>query len=107
MASMASLMDSVIFDNIKAESKSCCISFDGLKMLHELKMMGEALPKGWQSHVWEYLQRKSESMQKKQEEFQKLKKQYVEAVAITRSLHHHEENGKMLVTTADQEMKGK
>ena len=87
-------MDGVIFDNAEAKTKSrtCCISFDGLKRLYQLKMM----------HVWEYLQRKSESMKLKQEEFQKLKRQYVEAVAITRSLHHHEGNGKMLATRKEK-----
>jgi hypothetical protein len=84
---MASLMDGVIFDITETKSRTCCISFDGLKMLHELNMMGEALPKGWQSHVWEYLRRRSRNMQKKQEEFQKIKKQYTEAVAIARCLH--------------------
>jgi hypothetical protein len=80
-------MDGVIFDTIRVETESCCISLDGLKKLYELRMMGGPLPKGWQAHVWEYLKRKSESMQKKQEELEKLKAQYMEAVAIARILH--------------------
>ena len=80
-------MDGVVFDTIEPEARSCCISLDGLKNLYELRMMGEPLPKGWQAHVWEYLKRKSESMQKKQLELEKLKAQYMEAVAIARSLH--------------------
>ncbi len=85
-------MDGVIFETIK--TRSCCISLDGLKRLYQLRMMGEALPKGWQSHVWEYLQRKSKSVQRKQEELEKLRKQYAEAVAIARSLHAREERAR-------------
>ena len=80
-------MDGVVFDTVRSEAKSCCISLDGLKRLYQLRMMGEPLPKGWQSHVWEYLNRKSKSVQRKQEELEKMKKQYMEAVAIARSLH--------------------
>lgn len=80
-------MAEVIFDTVEPEGKANCVSLDGLRRLYELKMMGEPLPKGWQSHMWEYLKRKSESLQKKQEELEKLKKQYTEAVAIARSLH--------------------
>jgi len=83
----ALVMTEVIFDAVKSEAKTSCITADGLKRLYELKMMGEPLPRGWQKHVWEYLKRKSESLQKKQEELEKLKKQYTEAVAIARSLH--------------------
>ena len=84
-------MDGVIFDNTsdsgRIEARSCCVSLDGLKRLYELKMMGKPLPDGWQEHVWKYLNRKSQNVQEKQREFQDLKKQYMEAVAITRSLH--------------------
>ena len=83
----ALVMDEVVFDNVKTEEKTSCVSFAGLKRLYELKMMGEPLPKGWQQHVWEYLKRKSDSVRRKQEELGKLKKQNMEAVAIARSLH--------------------
>lgn len=83
----ALIMPEVIFDTVKPEEKTSCVSFDGLKKLYELKMIGEPLPKGWQKHVWEYLKRKSESLRKRQEELEKLKKQYMEAVAIAQSLY--------------------
>ncbi|MFC1718474.1 hypothetical protein ACFL6S_32765 [Candidatus Poribacteria bacterium] len=85
------MMDGVIFVGTierETDSRTVCISFDGLKRLYELKMMGKPLPEGWQEHVWQYLNRKSRNVQKKQAEFQDLRKQYMEAVAITRSLHH-------------------
>ena len=84
-------MDGVIFETTGTQTRICCISLDGLKMLYDLKMMGEQLPKGWQALVWKYLQQKSRSMHRKQEELERLRKQYMEAVAISRSLHVKEE----------------
>lgn len=80
-------MDNVAFDTIKTKAETCCISFNGLRKLYELKTTGRPLPQGWQIHVWEYLKQKSGIVQQKQEELEKLRKQDMEAVAIARSLH--------------------